>query len=281
MRPAKTPAARRRGTTIVCGDVRATVFGMRVTKKSHLHKLLADVTKRTTPESSPAAASADPPLPPAHPPAAPLARDQRTSPLDVQLQPDAPGRASARTAALDPGTRAALLGLIKTTPAATRADIDAVLQELSLVPPAVLDQLARYGVKIVVCHDTITEHLTELAGVRPRGWPPGSTWDDVPGLHLPGRYEVVVAAEIKRDRTVLHELGHAFDYVTALKLRQSDAYTTARDADHARLGGYFAGHSPAADEETFAESFAQFLRGEATWPHLFAFWAGVLDPARS
>jgi len=201
--------------------------------------------------------------------------------MQPPLQPDAPvGRIRlGRAPGIDAQKRALIEKLVMTSAGATDHDVAQVVRELASVPTPVLQKLAAFDYTYVVCHDSITEHLTHLAGQRPRGWPPGSTWDQCAGLHVPGGYQIVVAANRKRDRTVLHETGHALDYVTGLKLRASDAFESARSSDILKLEAYFAADSAAGREETFAESFANHLLGDARWPHMDAFWRRVLHDA--
>src|SRR5262249_23172847 len=47
--------------------------------------------------------------------------------------------------------------------------------------------------KVIACRGSVTDYRTDLKGVQPRGWPPGSTWDKVPGSNTPDKNEVVIA----------------------------------------------------------------------------------------
>ncbi len=50
---------------------------------------------------------------------------------------------------------------------------------------ALLDALDKNDTKIRVCRGSVTDYLTELKGVTPRGWPAGSTWDGSPDCSSP------------------------------------------------------------------------------------------------
>src|SRR5580698_1821797 len=75
----------------------------------------------------------------------------------------------------------------------TDSDAALVVEQLAKMPKALLDALEKNGTKVKVCRGSVTDYLTELKGVKPRGWPPGATWDNVPGLQQPGKKEVVIA----------------------------------------------------------------------------------------
>jgi hypothetical protein len=112
-----------------------------------------------------------------------------------------------------------------------------------------------------------------LAGVRPRGWPPGTTWDDDDGLFNPRTREITVA-ETHRDKetgrfvpndriegSIKHEAGHAVDLALG-NMSHSDDFKRAFDADVAKMSpaekqrfGYLLQDGHAGHEETFAEVF--------------------------
>jgi len=115
--------------------------------------------------------------------------------------------------------------------------------------------------------------LPELKGQKPRGWPPGLTWDAVDGAYSPSRNLVVVAEETrdsnnnwnKSNRTedvTRHEVGHATDYAMG-KFSNSAAFTQAYEADTqvmpAALTGtlkYFLQSGDGGKEEACAEGIA-------------------------
>lgn len=126
----------------------------------------------------------------------------------------------------------------------------------------------------------ITPYLTHkdgwptLKGERPRGWPPGTTWDMADGGQSEGK---VVVAEYrlgadgkwtKNDRTafvVLHESGHALDRAMGkggVIFTESDEFKVAYERDLTGISkedkallGYFL-QKEGGRSETFAEMFA-------------------------
>jgi hypothetical protein len=73
------------------------------------------------------------------------------------------------------------------------ADAALVVARLAVFPVAVLTRLQQNGTRVRACRNSITDQLVSLRGVQPRGWPPGSTWDIVPGIFNPPSNEVVIA----------------------------------------------------------------------------------------
>lgn len=179
------------------------------------------------------------------------------------------------------------------------SDVALVVAELEKWPDGTIEALKMQGTTVIVCRGSITDYRTDLKGVKPRGWPPGSTWDKVPGANGSDRNEVVIAVigHAQNDphvpRTgeghgsvnlVVHESGHAVD------LNQGGANTTipsrsthsrfqaARNKDLNTLDAYESQPDPAGSQETWAESAARFYHPDATdlsaHPNLHAFWAG-------
>jgi hypothetical protein len=189
--------------------------------------------------------------------------------------------------------------LVEVKGSADADDGELVAQELAGFPPHVLQEMQDGGVKVVVCRGSVTDYLEELRGVRPRGWPPGSTWDNVPGLYQSGSKEVVIAtvghgtdagAHVPKSgeghgshNLVLHESGHALD-ATRDPPRSKDAdFLAARTADAGTLDAYESQPGDAGQEETYAESAARYYGGDAAdkddHPKLNEYWAG--DPVGS
>ncbi len=186
--------------------------------------------------------------------------------------------------------------VLKTGGSGTAADVALVKERLVQYPSTALQRLVDQGTKVVVCEGSVTDHLTSLKGVAPRGWPPGSTWDNVPGLYNPAGNEVVIAtvgqgtdagAHVPASGEghgsydlVLHEVGHGLDKNT---LSGSADFTKARTADLGTLSAYESQAGSAGPEETFAESAARHYGGDptdaATHPNLSAYWATDPVPA--
>ena len=170
------------------------------------------------------------------------------------------------------------------------ADAELVAQELSKMPLSKLEAMERGGVKVVACRGSVTDYLAHLRGVKPRGWPPGSSWDSVPGLYLPSTKEVVIATRGHGTpggafvppmgdghgsyNLVLHEAAHALDDVVG---GSSDAaFLAARQADIGALPPYETQAGVAGPSETYAESIAIKYGGtaaqQAARPNLMKFF---------
>jgi hypothetical protein len=176
---------------------------------------------------------------------------------------------------LDASQHALAEQLIQVRGTATADDVQPVLDELMKLPTTVLQRLTSESVKVIVCRDSVTDYLTDLRGVQPRGWPPGSTWDSVPGLYDGGHKEVVIATHaIDGGRgvpstgdghgsfnLVLHESLHAYDGVTGASA--DAAFSAARNSDSGALSAYEQQAADAGRQETFAETGARFYGGDA------------------
>jgi hypothetical protein len=172
------------------------------------------------------------------------------------------------------------------------SDIDVVVAELEKWPADTIQALAAQDTKVVVCRGSITDYRTDLKGVKPRGWPPGSSWDTVPGVCTADRNEVVIAVRGHAEgnphvpktgeghgsfNLVVHESGHAVDLCTGDVSRSKQAaFQAARNKDLATLSAYESQADPAGTEETWAESAARYYAGDAgdgaAHPNLHAFW---------
>jgi hypothetical protein len=182
-----------------------------------------------------------------------------------------------------------LLGIGGTADA---TDLAALKPIAARLPPQVVSFLVSKGAKIIVCRKSITDHAKDLAGVQPRGWPAGMTWDVVPGVYLPDRKQVVVATlpAVPSGRRLpatgeghgsfnllLHETMHGHDFLKNHGILKDRTFTTARTADYAKLGSYEQQAGDAGLQETYAESAARSFGHDATlpagWPNLAQFWA--------
>ncbi len=192
--------------------------------------------------------------------------------------------------------RALAQQLVKPGGRGTAADADVVVGELAKLPPLLLDRAVRAGVRVVACRDSVTDHLANLRGVTPRGWPPGSTWDRVPGVYDPASMSVVMAthdgangARLLPDpgyghgsfNALFHEFGHALDATKALDVdSRSSSFRQAYEADRTALEtanqSYLLQPGDAGPEEAFAEMSARHFAKDATlrtkFPHLAAFF---------
>jgi type VI secretion system secreted protein VgrG len=186
---------------------------------------------------------------------------------------------------------AAARKLIDVRGSADQADAELVAQELARMPLEDLQFLDENGHRVVVCRGSVTEYRTDLAGVRPRGWPEGSTWDTVPGLNAGD--ETVVAtvghgteagAHVPQSgeghgsyNMVLHEAAHGLDSHGGGRSNDAD-FLAARTADAGNLEDYLSQDGVAGRQETFAETYAQYHGGDPTLqtdlPNLYNYYDG-------
>jgi hypothetical protein len=185
--------------------------------------------------------------------------------------------------------------LIQVAGSADATDGTLVATELDGLPESMLQALSAQGTKVVVCRGSVTDYMTTLRGVTPRGWPAGRTWDGVPGLSSTSSNEVVIAtvghgtaagAHVPRTgeghgafNLVLHESTHAVDLNQGggNPARSSGPnFTAARAADLATLSAYESQAGNAGVEETYAESSARYFGSDANdaadHPNLHGYW---------
>ena len=124
--------------------------------------------------------------------------------------------------------RQSALSFIQLGGSATSSDTNAMAEHLaSVMTFSQLRKMKSVGIHVIVSRNSVTDYLTNLKGVQPRGYPPGWTWDAVPGT-VNGNNEVVVAThtgangerELPGTRqsssadVTLHEIGHAINRQT-------------------------------------------------------------------
>lgn len=256
----------------------------------------APATAEPTTESTARAASLDRA-------ARPMALDGGpTAPLGAR--PAAPGA----SAPPDPlrARRELARALVKLGGGANEEDIAPVLAELVKLPAQVLRALAQTGfepgtartstarqTQVVVCRGSVTDHLQYLRGKQPPGWPPGTSWDDVPGVYAPQANNVVIAtvADTNRGRIVpespsqhggrnlvVHEVMHAYLALTGIDA----AFVIAQKQDAARLPAAFRDESLDAHTELYAEAAARYFSGDAAlfeeWPALGSYFFTRFPP---
>ena len=196
---------------------------------------------------------------------------------------------------------------LRSTGTSTADDAKAVAHGMRNMSKKVLEELNKAGIETECCRGPVTEALPELAGVLPRGWPAGSTWDKVPGVYSGSAKKVVVGTMEKDGKRAVpgkgegpiphgtpdligHESGHAFDAADGTLKSKDTKFLKARTDDIAtgNPGGmwgprdnYFLStaeggtNDAGATSETFAESFAMHFGSgtEKRWPKLDAFWS--------
>lgn len=142
------------------------------------------------------------------------------------------------------------------------------LRKLELLPDSFHKKIAEYlnghpegGLYIV--DGPVTDVLTDLRGVRPRGWPEGKTWDDVPGATRTPTHRVILGGPPENSPLVsLHEPGHALDHALG-----EPSHSPEFRALYDKLGTlypYLRQPGDAGREETFAQGFSAWAHN----PHL-------------
>lgn len=158
----------------------------------------------------------------------------------------------------------------------TTAFSDKVTDTYNQLPQNVRDALARDGVKVVAT-DKVTDLMPELKGQKPRGWPPGSSWDDVDGAYDTTGKRVIVAERQNSTKPhgndvaglTRHEAGHAVDRLHNFSSQANfktayDRESGAVPAPDAQALDYFLQSGDAGREETFAETFSINTGGATT-----------------
>ena len=170
-------------------------------------------------------------------------------------------------------------------------DVALVGKEFEKLPSALLKLLETSGMKITACRGSVTDHMTELAGVQPRGWPDGMTWDSVPGCYSPSTKQILVATkghstgapEVPKTgdghgsaNLALHEGGHAINLSQDPMLASAGEFTGARTPDLEGITAYEKQAGNAGLDETFAESSARYFSGDPasaeSTPNLHKYW---------
>lgn len=181
-------------------------------------------------------------------------------------------------------------GLVNIRPAATRRNAAAVAEAqevMGRIPLAVQSYAADKGATLEVV-EKLTDYWPHLAGQRPRGWPRGSSWDDLKGGATD---KGVLAVSGTRGgagwaNVAAHEWGHAMDRLglegqaaarrsvrfshqewfaaewrraARGRTRGTDKITAWVKARHGRYasGSYFHQRPPAGAEEWWAEVIAE------------------------
>lgn len=167
---------------------------------------------------------------------------------------------------------------VEPPPLAPTADFTRrVTDTYNQIPQNVRDALDKDGVK-VVSTDKVTDVMPELKGDKPRGWPPGSSWDDVDGAYDVGGKRIIVAERQNQSKPggnnieglTRHETGHAVDHLK--NLSDTKEFRDAYDKEKAKVPKpdsdtlkYFLQKDEAGRQEAFAEIFA-IINGGATNP---------------
>lgn len=172
---------------------------------------------------------------------------------------------------------------------ATEEDQEIVVTALRRIAGPILDRMVKSGIKVVASRGSILDYRSDLKGKRPRGWPPGSSYDDVGAAYFPDKKEVVVAIvghdtpegphvpgygeKSGSQNTLIHEITHSLSFSS--KTWASSDFAQARNADIAQITAYERQAGNAGLSETYAESAARFYGGSygnISTPNLDAYW---------
>lgn len=143
------------------------------------------------------------------------------------------------------------------------------LADLALVPANLYARLRQKGLKQIHIANRPVPYLgskNAVAGLAPRGWQDGSTFDIVPGAYVPAQKAVLAGGGNHGSLSLaLHELGHAVG--ERLGYLKHPALKAAHERLYAKLPNYLQQGGPggkAGRDELFAEAFAVLVQdGEA------------------
>lgn len=136
---------------------------------------------------------------------------------------------------------------------------------------------------------TDLDGMKNLKGQTPRGWPPGSSWDQVPGLYSPSDRAVIMGDNVDHGSVslALHESSHALDDALGTPSMTRQFKEVHREFEQSvPMSPYFsrAGNPTGAESETFAEGFATYTKYKDRTPQeqetaMIQALAGGLQPA--
>lgn len=165
----------------------------------------------------------------------------------------------------------------------TQKHVEEVNDFAPYIPAGVVREGEKYGLHIASADYMSTQDLS-LRGVRPRGWPKGTTWDHAGGGYWDSDKRIVVTeyvaemgrrGELKGSRVGLgrkanvffHELGHGIDDALGeVSARSAFMEAYRKDAKkirakrRARRYSYFLQKGRAGRREIFAQAFSDRMR---------------------
>ena len=156
-------------------------------------------------------------------------------------------------------------------------------QTLAQLPTSLMQTISDSGYQLRF-GATLLELRPDLKGKTPRGWPPGSTFEQVDGLHDPDEQQICVFEYFKPDLTATrymkntraagvfrHEIGHLLDRLLG-GLSDQQRFRAAYERDLNQLltqdslfeeCDYYVQDGVAGRKEAFAELFAILFGGGA------------------
>lgn len=156
-------------------------------------------------------------------------------------------------------------------------------QALAQLPTSLLQKISDSGYRLRF-GAVLLELRPDLKGKTPRGWPPGSTFEQVDGLHDPDQQQICIFEYFKPDLTATryvknvrasgvfrHEIGHLLDRLLG-GLSDQNWFRIAYEYDLNQLltqdslfeeCDYYVQDGVGGRKETFAELFAILVGGGA------------------
>ena len=148
--------------------------------------------------------------------------------------------------------------------------MDEPIKLIEKIPPKIAKSISEANIDVIVGNGSVTDfkQLERLKGVKPRGWPEGSSWDNVAGVD--GIPLVAIGTHgLAYKNMVLHEIGHGFDASLATESQISGHQHSHSpvfkelyaELDYTQIHPYFyqGGNAEAGREELFAALFAAAL----------------------
>lgn len=153
------------------------------------------------------------------------------------------------------------------------------LEYLENVPRHIAQKVRKSGGYDIHIGKRLSQVDESLKGVRPRGWDPGSTWDEADGMVNTKLKRVIIAEESqdfggfwykagkeRRKQVFFHEFGHAVDE-SYDHFSESKSFIKAYNKDVKRIMNsgdadnlhYFLQEGYSGKQETFAQLFANII----------------------
>jgi hypothetical protein len=158
------------------------------------------------------------------------------------------------------------------------ATTEQVREAMRAVPPHLQQRLADEGWKVYGVRSMADIVDPRLANQTPRGYQPGSTYDDVPAMADPSKQEIYISDRSRRDGRVAgdinHEIGHAldaslgisgspeFEQVYRLDAGEVDTFIGIQRPVDYYLQEYGAHGSSSGQQEAVAQGIGAILHGD-------------------